>query len=1329
MNGILNQNSSYFGFGTSQNLRSLKALLPEYVQFDDRRLSDLLAFSYDLSKFVSFYNLHNKKEGNWENFFSSDISIILASIISLDLKRIEYEFNALIDRFYREQDHEKRRRIFEDTYVFIHDCIQLYDTWFLNIKGLFLKNRHFEQLIENELYNIIQDKVQYSAHQMYAYNLAASTKEGLGYSIENNFDKFHTIWDFDEVEPKNIFFGKETIEKITSAMLQLRLIFRSVYQSLHYTSAQFTKYFERSINEKSDHKPDIALFIAFLQLYGHHQNELNNISARLINYYYRNYLKLKPRIPTPDQVVIHFLLNEHIDRLQLEKGTLLNAGVDKKGEEIFFQTVRDTELTQAKIENFKTIYLSRIDDLDSSHYRIVSHIYSANVANSIDGKGAPFEKEFQEWPLFGEEQEYKPYDQVNMSNSTIGLAIASPIFHLSEGNREITVTFHFVKESTRILKRLIYDVHKKVNANKDPDEPKNTLEDTFYQRIFNQVDNTRNIDLYLTGRKGWVEVDPNTLNIKAVGEGDWSYDEEISAEDCMPVLNSLRFRFSLPVSKPPIVAYDPEVYLEEFFDTYYPVMKFILNDNKQPFSYSFLQSLQINSIELGVKVDRVKRFDVYDDLGQRFPNKGFYPFGPGPTDGSQALFAIPELFKKNLTDVKFNVQWDSMPRTVGDFKNHYSNYKEPPHPADFRVRIGALSNYEIITDYDESLEFFMFSSIEGDHDAKDHLELEESEFHLTEDALYNLNIDPDYDLGEEIVYDADTETGLFVWELFEPRFGFGNAVFQNELNEAISRNSEDPTANPKFPREPIIPYIKNMVISYEAKSIVNVTYGDQFAPEEIFHIHPFGIEKTYYQGSPEKDTLLPRYTEDGYLFIGLRNIQAPESLSIHFELSSKKTKIQNLHNVPEIKWKYLSYNTWRELDESKILLDSTEGFTQSGIVQLQIPMAITDQNDILDDGLFWICASVSGNTELLCEAIAINEQAVEAEWVIPEDFSGRDTLEPIPPNTINSLVNQTSEINTISQPFESYGGKREEDQEEFFYRVAERLKHKGRAVTHWDFERIVLDKFSNVQQVKCISFLSNPLDEKVVTSIEEYFNIEEEKEDITGIKHSEGIKIVTIPKLKKHLKNNTPKFSLSKLLQMERFLNSIVPPFTKLQVVNPQYEYVRIIANVKFIDGMNNGLTLSKMKRAIDEYISPWLFNEEKEIQIGGRLNENVLQNYIKALPYVKFLTKFSILHVIEEGGIFKLQDTAAEQDVVSIIKARPWGVLLPDDNHEIEMIEYEEEEVPKSRVNTDEIIRFQNKVNILGDKKYIKIKNTNIITEEAEEVQKENYYTVSIKL
>ena len=162
---------------------------------------------------------------------------------------------------------------------------------------------------------------------------------------------------------------------------------------------------------------------------------------------------------------------------------------------------------------------------------------------------------------------------------------------------------------------------------------------------------------------------------------------------------------------------------------------------------------------------------------------------------------------------------------------------------------------------------------------------------------------------------------------------------------------------------------------------------------------------------------------------------------------------------------------------------------------------------------------------------------------------------------------------------------------------------------------------------------------------------------------------------------------------------------------------------------MNNGQTLEKLFQDINNFISPWIKDDEKPIVVGGSINENVIQNFIKGLSYVKFLTKFSIIHIIEEDGLFKLHDTAMEPDIVSIIKARPWGVLLPDSPHEIEMVEYEEEEAPLQRVNTDEIIRFQDKVNILGAKKYIKIKNPILAKEDLIEEEDERTYTISIKI
>ena len=66
---------------------------------------------------------------------------------------------------------------------------------------------------------------------------------------------------------------------------------------------------------------------------------------------------------------------------------------------------------------------------------------------------------------------------------------------------------------------------------------------------------------------------------------------------------------------------------------------------------------------------------------------------------------------------------------------------------------------------------------------------------------------------------------------------------------------------------------------------------------------------------------------------------------------------------------------------------------------------------------------------------------------------------------------------------------------------------------------------------------------------------------------------------------------------------------------------------------------------------------------------------------------------------------------------------------YKLEMVEYEEEEAPSQRVNSDEIIRFQDKVNILGEKKYIKIKNPVLEKEDFAEEEEDTVYEVSIKI
>ena len=63
----------------------------------------------------------------------------------------------------------------------------------------------------------------------------------------------------------------------------------------------------------------------------------------------------------------------------------MTTNEDIDGVPVEFETTDNLEVTAAEIKSLRTLYLSRIDDLDTSHYKLVSHIYSAPIANSKDG--------------------------------------------------------------------------------------------------------------------------------------------------------------------------------------------------------------------------------------------------------------------------------------------------------------------------------------------------------------------------------------------------------------------------------------------------------------------------------------------------------------------------------------------------------------------------------------------------------------------------------------------------------------------------------------------------------------------------------------------------------------------------------------------------------------------------------------------------------------------------------------------------------------------------------------------------------------------------------
>jgi hypothetical protein len=207
--------------------------------------------------------------------------------------------------------------------------------------------------------------------------------------------------------------------------------------------------------------------------------------------------------------------------------------------------------------------------------------------------------------------------------------------------------------------------------------------------------------------------------------------------------------------------------------------------------------------------------------------------------------------------------------------------------------------------------------------------------------------------------------------------------------------------------------------------------------------------------------------EEGMLFIGLENAKPLQSLSLLFQFAEGSAEDED-NDPPAIHWSYLTNNEWRPMLGEDVVADGTFGFQTTGIVKLNIPADATNNNTIITTGLYWLCASVSENSNRIPQLIDVVTQAAEAIFIDNDnDQTHFDTS--LPKGSINKLNVAVAAISKVTQPFASFDGKHKEVGKEFYTRVSERLRHKARAITPWDYEHLVLDRFPVIYKVKCIT--------------------------------------------------------------------------------------------------------------------------------------------------------------------------------------------------------------------------------------------------------------------
>ncbi|MFK7924466.1 MAG: baseplate J/gp47 family protein [Bacteroidia bacterium] len=426
-----------------------------------------------------------------------------------------------------------------------------------------------------------------------------------------------------------------------------------------------------------------------------------------------------------------------------------------------------------------------------------------------------------------------------------------------------------------------------------------------------------------------------------------------------------------------------------------------------------------------------------------------------------------------------------------------------------------------------------------------------------------------------------------------------------------------------IPNEPYTPIIKDLSLDYTA--VATSEKGEI----DLMQLMPFAqswqnaplpaVECGNTDTSLSYPTLLASFHDEGTLFIGVQNLTPGSILNLYFQMAEATADSE--YDRAEIQWAYIKDNQWQALrDQFQVLEDGTQGFTRSGIVKIAVPGDISPENVTLlpptEEPLYWFKASAERNTAAICETIAVYTQAVKTTASLQPNNDANRLAEPLPKESLDKLAQADSAINIVVQPAASKGGAppEEDDANNYYTRVSERLRHKGRGVNAFDYERIVLEAFPSIYTVKCITH-SKSLPGSAY------------RQDLHLAPGFVSLALIPDLNVLKSANSATPKASISLLNEIKDHLQSRISPFVQLKVVNPRYEAVDVDVDVQFHAGLNASFYLKELAREIRLHLTPWLNGDQSKLCFAHGASQSDLVSFVESRPYIDFISCVKMTH------------------------------------------------------------------------------------------------------
>lgn len=1281
-----------FRDGTSQSQRLNNALNPGDILVDERQLVDFIRFAQDFAGKLHFFNQENELAGNWEGFLIDDYT-------NYKQQDNEAEKKILREKWLKElityaENPEKFSDNTEMIRKFARPHLALFVT-FLQLLGTVqqqmngLSKRHLDYFyrqvlglserkpvpdVVNVIINLADDVQNF---QLQKGTLLSAGRDSLGQELIYQIDADTMINRSQVDEIRNIY----TDQKVTGlreireangtepdaglmAVMQMALgqpdpmdplpLYKNKAANLTLLNTDLGKndsvaiaYIQEQLMLKTK---DFSFIVsldsesddenwsnAYTLLEKTYQDKVTAGRQQLLEAIHKadaskgflNMFKYALGSPNPNDD-LPFYENEAVDtdRLQLIYKQLTGndaaASADALGyvngslfmSKPHYQKCLETYIISQdknRTVDWKLVYsLIEMAQSDKQDFLpgLPQQISYKNIYTVLDARKTAFTAPGEEgessvrFKTFGKQPSFVPNDQI--SPAFIGLAVASPQLLLEEGARTITIG-------------VVFD---------------NPSEGTTLKKLQKLV---APFTFYLSSASSWIKATPTDMKFGV---------QPIAQGQPIPLIR-LDVTLELSANEKAVTA-PVALEAQPLISSDLPLLCVLLNNQQVPdnatIPYGLLKDLTVRNMSVAISVSDIKKLNLQNDFSTLSYKKPFEPFGTEPAIGDSLYMTHPELCTKQLDTFSLRFEWMNPPKSLPAYYDAYKKLAAlPPVLTDeptfitanqnFKVKLSLVDRQMGITLQDLSL----FDSADAKTANTAKIELKDVLTKKAPGFVLEQRV-PEEEPPQEI-QDAERYWRL---ELTSPSFldaYYSQLITRQALLDSKNEN-KSLVLNP-----PYVPKLKTLTAGYSTSFTINLSETHTNSTDNrLYHIHPFGYNELPVKAETSAmNLLLPDYSDEGELYLGISGLEVPQSISVLFQMAegSADPDIEQ----PDIVWEYLSNNQWKIFPQGSFSKDTTNGLIDTGLMVINVPADATIGDTLLGTQQTWIRATVKNNCMAIADTVSIRTQSVQAVFV-DNNNAEEHLLTLLAPDSINAPVDPVPEIKSIQQPYTSTKGKPAEQDIYFYNRVSERLRHKNRAVTMWDYERLVLDRFPEIHKAKCVPG-------EFLIGSESYGNVD----------------IIVIPDIQGKLPFNPfqPKVPSDSIWHIQRFIDHRKPAYADVKVKNASFLQVKARFAVKFKDTGNTGYYTRELNESLKRYLSPWAYDEGADIVLGGKIYANMIVNFLAEQNYVDYVAGLKLFQSDDGVNFTESKFLNKGENVVQADK--PDVILVSAQQHEIDIV------------------------------------------------------------